>query len=95
MGPLQNNYFAHHIEDVELMSIRLKYFPANCTSLVQPLNQGITNSVNCASRRQLINRLVVDLRLKHEAKADVCQVIDAVCLLAGLGQMTNTKMEAN
>lgn len=62
---LLDNCSAHHISDLELTNVELQFFPANCTSLIQPLDQGIINSLKCAYRRRLIDKLLLNLRLKR------------------------------
>lgn len=36
------------------------FLPPNCTSLIQPLNKGIINTIKCAYHRLVINKLLLD-----------------------------------
>lgn len=71
-----DNCSAHHVEDVELTNVELKFLPPNCTSLVQPLDQGIINSVKCAYRKRVIDKLLLDLHLKRPTKVDIYQAME-------------------
>ncbi|XP_077512797.1 LOW QUALITY PROTEIN: uncharacterized protein LOC144123973 [Amblyomma americanum] len=71
-----DNCSAHHIEDLELSQVEVKFLPPNCTSLIQPLDQGIINSVKCAYRRRLIDKLLLDLRLERPTKVDLFQALE-------------------
>lgn len=73
---LVDNCSAHHVDDVELTNVELQFFPPNCTSLVQPLDQGIISSVKCVHRRRLIDKLLLDLRLKRPTKVDIFQALE-------------------
>lgn len=35
---LIDNFSAHHVEDVELSNVDVRFFPANWTALIQPLH---------------------------------------------------------
>lgn len=61
-----DNCTAHHVEGRHLTNIELQYLPANCTSLIQPLDRGVINSVKCSYWRRLIQRLLLDLRFQWE-----------------------------
>ncbi|XP_064455097.1 tigger transposable element-derived protein 6-like [Ornithodoros turicata] len=68
---LLDNCTAHHIVGLNLPHIELRFFPANSTSLLQPLDQGVIRSVKCAYRERLIQRLLLNLRLQVETKVDI------------------------
>lgn len=71
-----DNCTVHHVEGLQRTNIELQYLPANCTSLVQPLNRGIINSVKCSYRRRLIQRLLLDLRFQRETKVDIFRAVE-------------------
>lgn len=71
-----DNCTAHHVEGLHLTNIELQYLPANCTSLIQPLDRGIINSVKCSYRRRLIQRLLLDLRFQRETKVDIFRAVE-------------------
>lgn len=71
-----DNCTAHHVEALQLTNIELQYLPANCTSLIQPLDRGIINSVKCSYRRRLIQRLLLDLRFQRETKVDIFRAVE-------------------
>ncbi|KAG0421932.1 hypothetical protein HPB47_002210 [Ixodes persulcatus] len=71
-----DNCSAHHIEDLELTNVELKFLPPNCTSLIQLLDRGIINSVKCSYWRRLIDKLLLDLRLKCQTKVDIFQALE-------------------
>ncbi|KAG0419283.1 hypothetical protein HPB47_004210 [Ixodes persulcatus] len=71
-----DNCPAHHIEDLELTNVELKFLPPNCTSLIHPFAKGIISSVKCSHRRRLIDKLLLDLRLKRQTKVDIFQALE-------------------
>lgn len=71
-----DNCSGHHLHDLQLSNIELQYFPPNCTSVVQPLDQGIIPSVKCAYRHRVLSKLLVDFRLERITKVDVFQAIE-------------------
>ncbi|XP_064462141.1 tigger transposable element-derived protein 6-like [Ornithodoros turicata] len=71
-----DNCTAHHVEDLVLSNIKLQYFPANCTSVIQPLDQGVINSVKCAYRNRVLSKMLLDIRLNRNTKVDVYQAVE-------------------
>ncbi|KAG0443169.1 hypothetical protein HPB47_015223 [Ixodes persulcatus] len=71
-----DNCSAHHIENLELTNVELKFLPRNCTSLIQSLDQGIINSAECSYRRRLVDKRLLDLRLKRQTKVDTFQDLE-------------------
>ncbi|KAG0444570.1 hypothetical protein HPB47_013651 [Ixodes persulcatus] len=59
--------------DLKLTNVELQFLPPNCTSLIQPLDQGIINSVKWSYRWRLIDKLLLDLCLKRQTKVDIFQ----------------------
>jgi hypothetical protein len=55
-----DNCPAHH--DTSLLvsgNVRVVYLPPNCTSIIQPMYQGILRSLKCYYRQQLMQKLIV------------------------------------
>ncbi|XP_050024797.2 tigger transposable element-derived protein 6-like [Dermacentor andersoni] len=68
---LLDNCSAHHILDVELTNVVLKYFPPNCTSVIQPLDQGVLRSLKCAYRQRVMQRLLLNVETGRDTKLDL------------------------
>ncbi|XP_070390804.1 tigger transposable element-derived protein 6-like [Dermacentor albipictus] len=68
---LLDNCSAHHILDVELTNVELKYFPPNCTSIIQPLDQGVIRSMKCAYRQRVMQRLLLNVETGRDTKLDL------------------------
>lgn len=75
---LLDNCTAHYVPAVELTNVELRYFPPNATSVVQPLDQGIINSVKCAYKRRVVERVLLNLDLKRDTKIDVFMAVEMV-----------------
>jgi hypothetical protein len=52
--------FSAHLLSYELSNVRIIYFPANTTSVTQPLDQGIIHSLKAHYRKQIISLLISD-----------------------------------
>lgn len=74
---LLDNCSAHHI-DVQLGNVRLVFFPPNCTSVLQPLDQGVIRSVKCAYRERLIQRLLLNLQMKRPTDVDMFMALEMI-----------------
>lgn len=70
------NCSAHHVDDTELTNVKLQFYSPNCALLVQPLDQGTMNSVRCAYCRQVIDQLLLDIRLNHPTKVEIFQILE-------------------
>lgn len=68
---LLDNCSAHRIDDVVLTNTEVKYFPPNCTSLIQPLDQGVIVSLKRAYRSRLMQRLLLNIETGRETKIDL------------------------
>ena len=55
-----DNFSGHNFEGT-LTNVKLVYFPANCTSILQPLDQGIIASFKVGYRTLIIRRIVEKL----------------------------------
>lgn len=65
-----------HIVNVRLTHVRLEFLPPNNTSLLQPLDQGIIKSVKVEFRKRLVQRLIINLRLKQPTSINVRQAAE-------------------
>lgn len=88
---LLDNCSAHH-GDVQLSNVELEYFPAHCTSLIQPLDQGVINSVKCAYRKRIIQRILLNMQHERDTKIDVFMAIE---MLSASWQSTNKDIVVN
>ncbi len=72
-----------------LRNIKLHYFPANCTSVIQPMDQGIINSFKIRYRTHTVKRRIETIEYASEVDAD--SVLDAIkCIGAAWNSTTNT-----
>ncbi|XP_070378200.1 tigger transposable element-derived protein 6-like [Dermacentor albipictus] len=69
------NCSAHHILDAGLTNVELKYFPPNCTSIIQPLDQGVIRSLKCAYRQRMMQHLVLNVETGRNTKLDLYMVL--------------------
>lgn len=65
-----------HIVNVRLTHVRLEFLPPNNTSLLQPLDQGIIKSVKAEFRKRLVQRFIINLRLKQPTSVNVRQAAE-------------------
>lgn len=75
---LLDNCTGHYVAAVEMTSVELPYIPPNAMSVVQPLDQGIINSVKCAYRCVFGDRVLLNLELKRETKIDIFMATEMV-----------------
>lgn len=71
-----DNCSVHHVEDVELTNVELKFLRQNCTSPVQLVDQIIVDNVKCAYCRWVIYKLLLDLHSKRPTKVDIFQAME-------------------
>ena len=69
--------FSGHEKNIELSNIKVVFFPANTTSKLQPLDQGIIHSFKCLYRGNLI-RKQIDAFDKQEEIDDNINLKDAI-----------------
>ncbi|KAH8039617.1 hypothetical protein HPB51_007817 [Rhipicephalus microplus] len=65
-----------HIVNVRLTHVRREFLPPNNTSLLQPLDQGIIKSVKAEFRKRLVQRFIINLRLKQPTSVNVRQAAE-------------------
>lgn len=68
-----------HSHDIELQNITLKFFPANTTAKLQPLDQGIIRNFKANYRRQLVQHIIASSKTAYSADDVVITALDAVC----------------
>jgi hypothetical protein len=69
-----------HIADTSLSNVTLKFLPANTTSAIQPLDQGIIQAFKSRYRKQLMIHLLakMDSKLSASQLAKSITVLDAI-----------------
>lgn len=67
-----------HPPDVKLNNITLKFFPANTTSRIQPLDQGLIKVFKANYRKQLVQHIIASADSTHSAEDIVVTALDAV-----------------
>ncbi|XP_037518287.1 tigger transposable element-derived protein 6-like [Rhipicephalus sanguineus] len=65
-----------HIVNVRLTNVRLEYPPPDCTSVLQPLDQGIIRSVKAHFRKRLVQCVLINLRLQQSTVINVRQAAE-------------------
>ncbi|KAH8024352.1 hypothetical protein HPB51_022836 [Rhipicephalus microplus] len=94
---LLDNCSAHHV-DMQLRNVRLAFFPPNCTSVLQPLDHGVIRSVKCAYRERLIQRLLLNICMKHPTDEDLfraLEMITAAWIVTSPAVITNSFTQAS
>jgi hypothetical protein len=56
-----DNFSGHPITNV-YSNIKIEFFPANCTSVLQPLDQGIIQNFKVYYRQQIVNKIVSEIK---------------------------------
>lgn len=65
-----------HVVNVRLSNVKLEFLPPNCTSLLQPLDQGIIRCVKAEFRKRLVQRLLINIRLKLPTEVNIRQAAE-------------------
>lgn len=73
-----DNCEAH--SDIKLSNVKVKFLPANTTSLIQPLDQGIIKCFKTLYRKNLVRHLIAQVEAGNPgaAKVEDISVLDAV-----------------
>jgi hypothetical protein len=69
-----------HAKDLKLNNVILKFLPANTTSHLQPLDQGIIKAFKACCRKRMMERLVAKIE-QDDSVTELCKeinVLDAV-----------------
>lgn len=67
-----------HPPDIELEHIKLKFFPANTTAQIQPLDQGIIRTFKAHYRRYLVKHIIASATTAMTADDITVTALDAV-----------------
>ena len=67
-----------HPPDVQLDNIKLKFFPANTTAMIQPLDQGIIRTFKAHYRRDLVKHIIASAGSAMTADDITITALDAV-----------------
>jgi hypothetical protein len=67
-----------HPADVPLSNIKLLFFPANTTSVVQPLDQGVIHSFKVHYRKHLVKHIIARCSTAQSIEDIVVSALDAV-----------------
>ena len=68
-----------HSPDVKLQNVTLKFFPANSTAQIQPLDQGIIRTFKAYYRRNLVKHIIVNANAAYTADDVNVTALDAIC----------------
>jgi hypothetical protein len=72
-----------HPSDVKLANINLKFFPANTTAKIQPLDQGAIKTFKTHYRKQLVQHLIANADSANSADDISITALDAVWWIDG------------
>jgi hypothetical protein len=68
-----------HPPDVKLQNVILKFFPANSTAQIQPLDQGIIRTFKAYYRRYLVKHIIANANAAQTADDVNITALDAIC----------------
>jgi hypothetical protein len=68
-----------HPKDVNLKNITLKFFPANTTAIIQPMDQGVIRTFKEYYRQQLVQHIITSASNAYSADDVVTTALDAIC----------------
>lgn len=68
-----------HPPDVVLKNITLKFFPANTTAQIQPLDQGVIRTFKDHYRRHLIQHIIANAATAYSVDDVIITALDAIC----------------
>lgn len=84
-----------HPPTVHLRNIKLTFFPANCTSELQPLDLGIIHTLKLNYRKSLVQRAVTLLDAGKDPKNMKVNVLDAIHYVAQAWKNVKTSTISN
>ncbi|UYV70996.1 hypothetical protein LAZ67_8001364 [Cordylochernes scorpioides] len=74
-----DNCSAHDTKDLDLPNVRIGYFPANCTSRIQPLDQGIIAAFKCHFKSRLVKNALLGIKSEQTTvKWNILQAMRAM-----------------
>jgi hypothetical protein len=68
-----------HPTDIQLSNIKLQFFPANTTSTIQPLDQGVMHSFKANHRKSLVKYIIASFSAVQTTSDITTTALDAVC----------------
>lgn len=87
-----DNCSAHHVEDISLTNVRIIFFPPNCTSVIQPLDQGVIKSVKAAYRGRLIRKMLLNMERQRPTEINLFMALE---MLAAAWTATSSSVIEN
>ncbi|CAF4098004.1 unnamed protein product [Rotaria magnacalcarata] len=79
-----------HPQDVELENIKLKFFPANTTAKIQPMNQGIIKTFKTYYRKYLVKHIIANATTAMTADDVNITALDAVYWIQSAWEMVTS-----
>ncbi|UYV80404.1 TIGD4 [Cordylochernes scorpioides] len=74
-----DNCSAHDTKDLDLPNVRIVYFPANCTSRIQPLDQEIIAAFKCHFKSRLVKNALLGIESEQTTvKWNILQAMSAM-----------------
>ncbi|CAF3330347.1 unnamed protein product [Rotaria sp. Silwood2] len=67
-----------HPQDIQLENIKLKFFPANTTAIIQPMDQAIIRTFKAYYRRYLVKHIIANATIATAADDINVTALDAV-----------------
>lgn len=68
-----------HPPDIQLTNVKLHFFPANTTSTIQPLDQGVIHSFKVNYRKHLVKHIIARSSVAQTSSDITITALDAVC----------------
>ena len=67
-----------HPIDIQLSNVKLCFFSAKTTNVVQPFDQSVINSFKCCYRRMLVKHIIAEHTMAHSSDQISITALDAV-----------------
>lgn len=58
------NYCAAHLISANISNLKIEFLPPNCTSILQPIDQGIIKNIKVNFRRRLVENILKTLNIR-------------------------------
>jgi hypothetical protein len=72
---LIDNCSAHKNVPRHVENIKVVFLPPNCTSILQPLDQGIIHATKVHYRSRLVRRMLANISVGRDANASILEAI--------------------
>lgn len=71
-----------HAVTVNLTNVKIQFYPPNCTSIIQPLEQGIIQNFKHFYKTGILKSIInkLDIQEDPDIKIDIKDSIDRICL---------------